>query len=294
MDLGPGEQETGLGQAAPALVHGNRSHISPRSHGGNRQSAAEVEMGAMGFVGQAQHPCIVGHLHNGPEVAAHSIIGGIVHHDGYRIRIFPDGPGHLIPFHPQADSQPFVHIRIHIDRDGPAEHQGVDDAFMDVPRQDDLIPPFAGRQNHGLDGAGGPPHHQKSPAGAEGIGGQLFRLPDHRNRMAQVVQGLHAVHIHSHTFFSQELRQFWIAPAPFVAGHIKGHHPHLPEPFQGFIDGCPLLFQPILLFQALSLPSIFYSCTKKRKLPPCSLRYKVSPGISVCFFLGIPVTNDSY
>jgi len=232
-------------------------------------------MGAVGFIGQAQHPGIVGHLYNGPEVTAHSVISGVVHHHSHRVRVLPDGLGHCIPLHPQADPQPLVHVRVHVYRNGSAEHQGVDHAFVDVPGQDDLVAPFAGGQDHGLDGTGGAPHHQEGLAGSEGVSGQLFRLPDHRHRMAQVVQGLHAVHIHPHTFFAQELRQFRVAPAPFVAGYVKGHHPHFPELFQSFVDGRPILFQPILLFQAFSLPSSFFTSVQKNASCPlaaCVLR----------------------
>ena len=62
---------------------------------------------------------------------------------------------------------------------------------------------------------------------------------------------------------------------PFVAGYVKGHHPHFPELFQSFVDGRPILFQPILLFQAFSLPSSFFTSVQKNASCPlaaCVLR----------------------
>lgn len=69
---------------------------------------------------------------------------------------------------------------------------------MDVTGQGDLVALFAGGENHALYGAGGAAHHEERVGRAKGIRRQLFRLPDHRYQVAEIVQGLHAVYIHAH------------------------------------------------------------------------------------------------
>ena len=52
--------------------------------------------------------------------------------------------------------------------------------------------------------AGGAPHHQKGVGRAEGVGGQLLRLPDDGDGVAQVVQGLHAVYVNADALLPQK------------------------------------------------------------------------------------------
>ena len=105
-------------------------------------------------------------------------------------------------------------------------------------------PPLAGRQHHALHTAGGAAHHQKGVGRAEGVRRQVLRLPDHRDRMAQIVQRLHAVHVHPHALLPQKGGQLGVAPPALVARHVKGHHPHPAELLQRLIDGRPVLVQP--------------------------------------------------
>ena len=237
VDVGADEQQGGLGEAAAAFVHGHGGHVRPRLHGGDGHVFPEVEVGAVGLVGQAVHAGVVGHLHNGLQVAANAVVGGVVHQHRHGVRVLPDGLGHLLPLHAQGDAQLVVHLGVDVDGDGAAQHQGVDDAAVDVAGHDDLVPPLAGGQHHGLHGTGGAAHHQKGVGGAEGVGGQLLGLANHRDGMAQVVQGLHAVDVDAHALLAQKLGELRVAPAPLVAGDVKGHHPHLAEGLEGLVNG---------------------------------------------------------
>ena len=146
----------------------------------------------------------MGHSDNGPQVAANTVIGRIVYQHSHGVGMFGNGFGNLIPPHSQGDAQALIHLRIDIHRNRAAQNQCVDDAFMDVARQDDFIPTLAGGQYHTLYGAGGSAHHEKSLGRAKGVRRQFFRLPDHRYRVAEIVQGLHAVYIHPHALLTQE------------------------------------------------------------------------------------------
>ena len=192
---------------------------------------------------------------------ANAVVGGVVHQHRHSVWVLPDSTGHLLPLHAQGDAQARVHLRVDIDRDGTAKHQGVDDAAVDIPGHDDLVPPLAGGQHHALHRAGGAPHHQKGVGRAEGVGGQLLRLPDDRDGVAQVVQGFHAVHVDADTLLPQEAGQLRVAPAPLVPGHIEGNDPHLPEGLERLVDRGLVLVQGMFFFHLPTPRS-----TKKHKL----------------------------
>ena len=159
-----------------------------------------------------------------------------------------------------------VHLRIDVHWNGAAEHQRVDDAAVDVAGHDDLVSPLAHRQHHSLHRAGGTSYHQKGMGRTESIRGQLLRLPDHGNGMAQVVQGVHAVYVNADALFSQKGSQFRISPAPLMPGHIERDNAHLPERLKRLVYGGFALVQ-IPLSYHLPTPQN----AKKHKLHLCSL-----------------------
>ncbi len=243
MDTGTGQQEAGLGEAAAGFVHGNRRHIGPGGHSRYRQIIAKVEMGAVGFVGQAEHSVAVGQVHNGPEIGADAVVGGVVYQDGHGAGVLGNGLFYIFPPHAQGDAKAAVDLRIDVDRDSAAEDEGVDNAAVNVPGQDYFIASLAGGENHGLNGAGGAAYHQKGIGCSKGLGRQLFCLPDNGNRMTEVVQGLHAVHVNADTALPQKVPELRVAPAPLVTGNIEGNNPHLAEPFQRLENRGALLFR---------------------------------------------------
>ena len=66
----------------------------------------------------------------------------------------------------------------------------------------------------------------------EGLRCQLFRIPYHRNRVTEVVQWFHGIHIHRHTICTQEIPQLLVAPSSLVTGHIQPYYIILLMPAQ--------------------------------------------------------------
>ena len=233
----PDQQEARLGQAAAGLVHGHGGHVGPCVHRGDRHARAEVEVGSVGLVGQTEHPRVVGHLRDGLQIGADAVVGGVVHQDGDGVRMLADGPLHLLAPHAQGDAEPVVHLGVDVDRHRAAEDQGVDDRAVDVAGQDDLIAALAGGKHHRLHGRGRAADHQKGVGRAEGVGSQVLGVPDHGDRVAEVVQRLHGVDVDRDAFFSEEGGHLRIAPAALVPGDVKGDDAHVAEPFQSLVDG---------------------------------------------------------
>ena len=257
-------------------MHGDGRHVRACRHGGDGQTAAaEVEVGAVGLVGEAEHPGVVGHLDDGTQIRTDAVIGGVVHQHGHSVGVLLDGFCHLLPLHAQRDAEALVHFGIDIDRHCAAEHQCVQHAAVDVAGENDLIAPLADRQHHALHRAGGAAHHQKSVCCAEGVGGQLLGLPDDRYRVAEIVQRFHAVDVHTHALLAQKGRQLRVAPAALVARHIEGDHPHLSELLQSLVDRCAALVQPepctVLTHVFSSVPdSCCKPCGQTKKHKPCT------------------------
>ena len=198
-------------------------------------------MSPVGFIGQTSHSRIMSHAHNGPQVPADAIVGRIIYQYSDGIGMFRNSPCHLLALHAQRNPQPRIDFRIDINRNGTAEYQGIDDTFMDVAWQDNLIPPFADGQYHALHGTGRTADHEERMIGAKCFGCQFFRLADDRNRMAEIIQRLHAVDIDADALFSQKRRQFRISPSPLMTRYIKRDNAHITEALQCFINRCPLL-----------------------------------------------------
>ena len=257
-------------------MHGDGRHVRACRHGGDGQTAAaEVEVGAVGLVGEAEHPGVVGHLDDGTQIRADAVIGGVVHQHGHGVGVLLDGFCHLLPLHAQRDAEALVHFGIDIDRHCAAEHQCVQHAAVDVAGENDLVAPLADGQHHALHRAGGAAHHQKSVCCAESVGGQLLGLPDDRYRVAEIVQRFHAVDVHAHALLAQKGRQLRVAPAALVARHIEGDHPHLSELLQSLVDRCAALVQPepctVLTHVFSSVPdSCCKPCGQTKKHKPCT------------------------
>ncbi len=159
-------------------MHGHRGHVRSRGHGGDRHILPEVEVRAVGLIGQTVHSRLVGHLYNGAQIGADAVVSGVIHQYGHRVGMFLNGLGHLLPLHAQGNTQPVVYLRVHVHGNGAAQNQGVDDAAVDVSGHDDLVPTLAHRQHHGLHRAGGASYHQKSVGRPKGVSCQLLRLSD--------------------------------------------------------------------------------------------------------------------
>lgn len=101
------------------------SAIRSRRHGRYRQPSSEIEMRSVRLICQTEHPGIMRHFYNGPQIAADSIIGRIVDQYRYRLRMLCDCLCHLLSLHSQRNSQPLVHLRIYIDRNRSAQYQGI-------------------------------------------------------------------------------------------------------------------------------------------------------------------------
>ena len=107
-------------------------------------------MRAVGFVRKAEHPGVVGHPHNGAQVAANAVVGGVINQHRHGVGVLGNGLGHLLTLHAQTDAEAVVHLRVDVDRHRAAEHQRVQHTAVDVARQDDFIPALASCQHHAL------------------------------------------------------------------------------------------------------------------------------------------------
>ena len=72
---------------------------------------------------------------------------------------------------------------------------------------------------------------------------QLFRLPNHRYRMTEIIKRLHAVYIHTYTFLSQKFSKLRISSSSFMSRHIERYYSHTQEFFQSFMNWSMILVQ---------------------------------------------------
>ena len=235
------QQERTLRQTSARFMHTHRRDIRSRLHCRNRKIFSEIKMCPVCLISQNFHPFFVRHLHNRLQVGTDAVICRVVDKHRHRIRILLDRPLHIRALHPQRDSQSLIHVRIDIDRLRPAEHHCIDRAAVHISRKNDLVPFLAAGQDHGLDGRSRSAHHQECVFRSECVRRQFFRLLDDRYRVAQIVKGLHGIHVDADAPFPEKLHQLWIAPSVLMPRHIKGHDPVAPETFKRLIDRRSLL-----------------------------------------------------
>ena len=154
-------------------------------------------MGSVCLISQTVHARIVSHFYNCFQITADSIICRVIHQYSNCIRVFCYRFCHLFSLHPQGNAQMVVHFRIHIHRNRTAEYKCIDHTAMYISRKNDLISSLTDRKHHRLHGACGTSDHKKCVCCTKSICRQFFRLADDRNRMAQIIQRFHTVHVNA-------------------------------------------------------------------------------------------------
>ncbi|MPN37653.1 hypothetical protein SDC9_185173 [bioreactor metagenome] len=167
--------------------------------------------------------------------------------------MLPDSPLRLRRGNAQSNAQLGVDLGVHVNGYGAAKDHGIDDTAVNIAGQNNLIPFFAGGEDHALDGGGGAVDHKKSVPGAKSGGSQFFRFLNDGNGMTEVVQRLHGINIQRKAAFPQEIRQFPIALASFVARYVKRHDSHPLKTKQSFVNRGSLLVHSLLLLVAIKI-----------------------------------------
>ena len=189
----------------------------------------------MRFIHQRHHAMRMRQFYNGTQVRADTVIGRVIYKYCRCVRMLQDRLFHLGQLHTERDTDMIIHLRIDIHRLRPAQYQRIDHAAVHITRQDDLISRLAGREHHALYRRGGPAYHKVRMIRPKRICCQLFRLIDHRDRMAEIVQRFHGIDIQTNTLFPQKRHQFRVAASALVPRHIKRNDTLLTEAFQCLI-----------------------------------------------------------
>ncbi len=226
------QQEGALRQRSPGLMHTDCRHIRPCRHSIQRQIFTKIKMSPVRLIHQHLHAVLMGKLYNLPEVGTDAVVGGVIHQDRLGVRMLGNGTAHILQRHSQRNSQSLVDARIDVNRHSAAHHQGIDGTAVHVPGHDNLLPCLAHRHDHSLHRGGGAVDNEESMLRTEGLRCQLFRVPYHRNRVTEVVQWFHGIHIHRHTICTQEIPQLLVAPSSLVTGHIQPYYIILLMPAQ--------------------------------------------------------------
>lgn len=128
---------------------------------------------------------------------------------------------HLRRSHSQGDTQVVVYARIDVDRDRAANYQCVYRASVHVPGEDYLVPCLADGHHHRLHRAGRAIHNKYRVLRAESVRRVFLRFLDYGNRVAEVVEGFHGVHVILHADLAEEIPQHLVAASALVPGNVK-------------------------------------------------------------------------
>ena len=183
------------------------------------------------------HAVRVRQIRNRAEIGADAVIGWIVDKDRLGVRMSLNRCGDILHTHTERNAKHIVDAGIHIDRDGAAENQSVDGTPVDVPRHDDFIPAPYCREHHCLHGSRGAAHHEECVCSAKRLCSELFRIPNHRNRMAEIIEHFHGVHVDIEAGVSEECRELRIPAPALMSRHIKGNKTCTLHPLKSLLNG---------------------------------------------------------
>ena len=223
----------------------------------------------MSLIHQYQHVVLMSQFHNPFQVRANTVIRRVVHQNSHSIGVLFDSLLHLRDFHAQGDTQTVVHIRVHIDRCGTIHNQRINHAPVHVTWQDDFLTLLRSREHHRLHSRSRTSYHQESMSCAKRLCSKVFRLLDDRDRMTQVVEWFHGIHVKFYTLFTQQFHQLRVTAATFVTWHIERNDPVPSELYERLIHwGISLITQFRLVsfnfLLSIWFPSYFgCKCTKK-------------------------------
>ena len=217
----PQEQYRALGEASSGFVHRYRSHVRAAAHGAGRKSIAKIEVRSVRFVNQHLHAVPVYYLDDLPQIGAYAVVGRVVDQHGFRVRICEDSRLDFLRGHSERYAEVVVDAGVHVDRYRSADHQRIDCAPVDVSRENYLIPRLAYRHHHRLNCSGGSVDDEDGVFRSEGVRSVLLSLLYDGNGVAEVVEGLHGVHVVPHARLAQEVPQRLVAAASLVPGDIK-------------------------------------------------------------------------
>ena len=202
-------------------------------------------MGPVCLIAEHQHSVFMGNFDDLRQIRANPIIGRVVDQDGLCIGVLFNCLFDPLDRHPKRDSEPAVDTGGDIDRHCAADDQRVNCTAMDIAGHDDLLACLAGGHDHCLHAGTRPADHQKGVICAKSVGCELLCLPDHRNRVTEVVQCLHRIHIRADAVAAKEVTQRLVAPSALMPRHVKMHHAGIPDPFEGVTDRDFCLIQSI-------------------------------------------------
>ncbi|MPN42718.1 hypothetical protein SDC9_190275 [bioreactor metagenome] len=117
-----------------------------------------------------------------------------------------------------------------------AKHQRIDDAAVNISRQDNFIAALAAGKHHRLNRRSRTVNHKIRVRRTKRLGRQRFGVLDDRNRMTEIIQRLHRVNIDADALFTKKISQLGVTPATLMPRHIKGNNPHLFKFFKRLID----------------------------------------------------------
>ena len=199
LTLGATDQKEGaLCQGSAGLMHRNSGHIRTGLHRGNGKLLRERKMRAVRFVDDDLHAVGMREFYDAADVTADTVVGRIVDEDGFRVGILKDRFFHVGELHAESDAQLLMGARIDIDRDGAAQDHRVDDASVDISRDDDLIASGRDGKYHCLNGRGRAANHKESGSCSKCFRRELLGFLNDGDRVAEVVQGLHGIDVERH------------------------------------------------------------------------------------------------
>ena len=170
----------------------------------------------------------------GLQVTGDAVVSRIGEDDGLGLGMGGDSPLQTVQVRTQRYLTGRIEAAFHIDRNGAAQDQAVDDALVGFAGDDELIAIAADSQDHGFNAGRRAVDGKESPPGAIEVGGQFHGFLQRPFRLEQVIQSIHDAQVPPQGVAKEIGLVGRNALSQFMTRCMVGLHVLLAIPFQGF------------------------------------------------------------
>ena len=189
-------QQGTLGQRSRHLMHALRAHIcilkncSPGKCLRSCPFLLKIQMASMCLIYQKQRPVSVTDIGNGPDIAAHTIIGWTYQKNSLTIRILSESLFHSLRIQASPKAGDRILLRHQINRNRPTKRQPHQYGFVGISCYHDLLALFYRGKHHRFISTGCSIDQKIGFFCLKYLRCQLLCLPDHAFRFMQIIQSL--------------------------------------------------------------------------------------------------------
>ena len=164
-------------------------------------------------------------VRNCRQLCRHTVVRRIDEERGARLGVLAHGTFHGAQRHPHRNAEPCVNLRLHIDGTYPRKDHRPHNRAVHIARHEEHIPRRKRSEQHGVECARRPIHHEVRRIPTVRLRRQLLRRTDAARRRMEIVELRRERDIRTQPLLCKEAMQHGMRPAPaLVPRRVTGQN----------------------------------------------------------------------